>query len=232
MKRIIRSPAVQSAIGSTAAWYLRLVWYSSRRVIEPANLYESAQWPVVVAMWHGQHFLTPFIKRKGDQYRTKVLISRHSDGELNARAAENLGIGTIRGSGSHGNDIHRKGGATAFPKMIEALAEGYNVALTADVPKVSRVVGLGIVKLAQHSGRPIRAFAIASSNRKVLNNWDRTAVNLPFGRIALVVSDPIIVPRDADDATLQAKRREVERELNRITARAYEIVDRTGSTPP
>ena len=33
--------------------------------------------------------------------------------------------------------------------MLSALAEGYNVALTADVPKVARVAGLGIIKLAQ-----------------------------------------------------------------------------------
>jgi lysophospholipid acyltransferase (LPLAT)-like uncharacterized protein len=232
MKRIFTSPAFQSAVGTLAAWYLRLAWYSSRRTIEPADVYETVQFPVIIAMWHGQHFLAPFIKRKGEQYRAKVLISRHRDGELNARAAEKLGIGTIRGSGTHSADFHRKGGAAAFPKMVDALAEGYSVALTADVPKISRVSGLGVVKLAQHSGRPIYVAAIASSRRIELKNWDRTAINLPFGRIAVVAGNPISVPRDADREKLEAIRQDVERELNRVTARAYAIVDGTGDAPP
>ena len=229
LKRILASPAFLSAAGSVAAGYLRLVWYSSRRTLEPSDFYETFETPAIVAMWHGQHFLTPFIKRAEPKYRAKVIISRHRDGELNARAAEKLGIGTIRGSGSHTGEFHRKGGAAAFGLMVDALAEGYNMALTADVPKVSRVAGMGVVKLAQYSGRPIYPMAIASSNRIDLKNWDRTAINLPFGRIAFVAGDPIYVARDADDATLQATRLKVEQELNRVTARAYAIVDRSGA---
>ncbi len=229
LKRIVASPVFLSAAGSVAAWYLRLVWHSSRRTIEPATIYDTVQVPAIIAMWHGQHFLSPFIKKAEARLRAKVLISRHRDGELNARAAEKLGIGTIRGSGSHTGEFHRKGGAAAFGLMVDALAEGYNMALTADVPKVSRVAGMGVVKLAQYSGRPIYPMAIASSNRIDLKNWDRTAINLPFGRIAFVAGDPIYVARDADDATLQATRLKVEQELNRVTARAYAIVDRSGA---
>ena len=232
LKQIVASPAFLSAAGSVAASYLRLVWYSSSRTIEPATIYDTVQVPAIIAMWHGQHFMAPFIKKAGAKFRAKVLISRHRDGELNARADEKLGIGTIRGSGAHNGEFHRKGGAAAFTTMLDALAESYNVALTADVPKVSRVAGMGIVKLAQHSGRPIYPIAMASSRRIDLKNWDRTSINLPFGRIAMVASDPIFVARDADDATLEAKRREVEDTLNRVTARAYAIVDRTGSSTP
>ena len=120
-------------------------------------------------------------------------------------AAERLGVGTIRGSGAHGGELHRKGGVSAFREMLGALEEGYNVALTADVPKVARVAGLGIVKLAQHSGRPIYPVAIATSRRMELNNWDRTAINLPFGRGAGVAGEPIACRADADDAALEAR---------------------------
>ena len=47
--------------------------------------------------------------------------------------------------------------------MVRALEDGYNVALTADVPKRSRVAGLGIIMLARESGRPIMPFAMATS---------------------------------------------------------------------
>jgi hypothetical protein len=159
------------------------------------------------------------------------LISRHRDGEINARAAEKLGIGTIRGSGAHNSEFNRKGGATAFTEMLEALKDGYTVALTADVPKVARVAGLGIVKLAQRSGRPIYAGGMATQHYIQLNSWDRAAINLPFGRAALVASQPILVAPDADAAALEAARLEVETALNAVTARAYEIVDGEGRPP-
>ena len=232
LKRLKHSSAFQEAVGATAAWYLRFVWRTNRVTLEPVDIYDQVQIPAIIAMWHGQHFMAPFIKRPERGHRAKVLISRHRDGEINARAAERLGIGTIRGSGAHNREFHRKGGAAAFTEMLESLNEGYNVALTADVPKVARVAGLGVVKLAQHSGRPIYPVAIASSRRVELDNWDRSAFNLPFGRLALVAGGPISVPRDADEAALEASRLEVERELNRVTARAYEIVDRGGSAPP
>jgi len=224
-RRIVASSPFQATVGALGASYLRLVWNTSRVTIDPSTIYETVRFPAIIAMWHGQHFLMPFLKRDHDSHRAKVLISRHRDGEINARAAERLGIGTIRGSGAHSGEFHRKGGAAAFTEMLQALDEGYNVALTADVPKVARVAGLGVVKLAQHSSRPIYAVAIASQRRIELDNWDRSAINLPFGRVALVASDPIYVPADADDAALETARRKVEDELNRMTARAYDIAD-------
>jgi len=224
-RRIARSPALQKIIGAVAAEYLRLVWRTSRLTIEPADLYEKVepQQPVIIAMWHGQHFMAPFLSRG---HRVKVLISRHRDGEINAFAAERLGIGTVRGSGDHGRRFDLKGGVGAFKSMLAALADGYNMALTADVPKVARVAGLGIVKLARFSRRPIYPVAVATSRRIELDNWDRSAVNLPFSRVAIVSGDPVLVPADADDALMDQCRALVERRLGDVTDRAYEIVDR------
>jgi len=230
-KRVAASPAFQGAVATAGAWYLRLAWYASRRIFDPANIYDTLQTPAIIAMWHGQHFLMPFVKRNDLGHRVKALISRHRDGEINARAAKQLGIETIRGSGAHNGDFYRKGGTTAFNEMLAALSKGYYVALTADVPKVARVAGLGVIKLAQHSGRPIYAVAVASSRRIEFDNWDRSIVNLPFSRIAVVASEPFYVARDADAAALDAARQHVENELNRVTARAYEIVDGKRSAP-
>jgi lysophospholipid acyltransferase (LPLAT)-like uncharacterized protein len=230
-REITSAPAVQRAVGTLGAWYLRLVWNTSTTVLEPADIYERVETPAIIAMWHGQHFLMPFIKKADATHRAKVLISRHRDGEVNAIAAQKLGIGTIRGSGAHNGEFHRKGGAVAFTEMLDALKDGYNVAMTADVPKISRIAGMGVIKLAQHSQRPIYAVAIASSRRKELKNWDRTAINLPFSRIAVVASEAIRVGADADAATLDVKRLELQNELNRLTKRAYEIADQGSAAP-
>jgi lysophospholipid acyltransferase (LPLAT)-like uncharacterized protein len=226
-RRLARAPWVQKTVGVLAAEYLRFVHLTSSLKTEPADIYERAgpDLPIILAMWHGQHFMAPFIRKEG--YRAKTLISRHRDGEMNAVAAEWLGVETIRGSGDHGREFHRKGGVGAYRQMLQALNEGYNVALTADVPKISRVAGPGIVRLARDSGRPIYPVAIASSRRIELNNWDRSAINLPFSRIAGVVGNPVRVAADATDDVLEAARKAVESELNAATARAYALVDRT-----
>jgi lysophospholipid acyltransferase (LPLAT)-like uncharacterized protein len=226
VRRLLKEKAwARKAVGVVAAEYLRLVWKTSRFVMEPAEpyrMYESDQ-PVIIGMWHGQHFLLPFLRR---HYRFKVLISRHVDGEINAIAAERLGIGTVRGSGDHGRRFQVKGGVAGFKGMLDSLAEGWNMALTADVPKVSRVAGLGIIKLAQVSGRPIFPVSLATNHRMVLDNWDRSEINLPFSRGAIVVGDPIRVSSDADTQMLEHKRGELERALNAASERAHAVADR------
>jgi lysophospholipid acyltransferase (LPLAT)-like uncharacterized protein len=224
-RRLARTRWVQKAVGMAAAEYLRFVYLTSRTVTEPSDIYDriGPDLPIILTMWHGQHFMAPFIKRAG--HKGKTLISRHRDGEMNAVAAEWLGVETIRGSGDHGTEFHRKGGVSAYRQMLDALAEGYNVALTADVPKVSRIAGPGIIRLARDSGRPIYPLALASSRRKILDNWDRSAVNLPFSLIAGVVGEPVRVGPDAGRDELETARLTLEAALNAVTERAYAIVD-------
>jgi lysophospholipid acyltransferase (LPLAT)-like uncharacterized protein len=225
VRNVLRSSWVQRAVGFLTAEYLRLVWLTNRFSFDPANIYDRVepQMPAIFAFWHGQHFLTPFIKTK-ESHLAKVLISLHRDGEFNAIAAERLGIGTIRGSGDHGSAFHRKGGVGAFKEMVRALADGYNVALTADVPKRSRVAGLGVIMLARESGRPIMPFAMATSRFIRLNNWDRTTINLPFGRGVLVGIEEVFVPPDADAEAMEKLRLRLEHILNDATRRAYALV--------
>jgi lysophospholipid acyltransferase (LPLAT)-like uncharacterized protein len=232
LRNLLRSSWVQRAVGFLAAEFLRLVWLTNRFSFDPVDVYDivEPQQPAIFAFWHGQHFMTPFIKTK-ETHRGKVLISRHRDGEFNAIAAERLGIGTIRGSGDHGSAFHRKGGVGAFKEMVRALADNYNVALTADVPKRSRVAGLGIIMLARESGRPIMPFAMATSRFIRLKNWDRTTINLPFGRGALVGGDIMMVPPDADGETMERLRVQLEATLNDATRRAYVQVGRPEQAP-
>jgi lysophospholipid acyltransferase (LPLAT)-like uncharacterized protein len=99
--------------------------------------------------------------------------------------------------------------------------------MIADIPHgTPREAGLGIVTLAKISGRPIVPIAVATSRRKVLEStWDKTTVNLPFGRCALIIGDPIAVPADADGEALEQFRTLVTDKLNEATDTAYRLVD-------
>ncbi len=183
--------------------------------------------PAIVALWHGQHIMIPVLNPH--THRVVGMFSRSSDAELNARVAEELGLETVRGSGGRdGANPRSKGGARALLALRNALSAGKSVAMIADISKATvRQAGLGIVTLARISGRPVVPVAYASSRRHVLEkSWDKTTINLPFGRGALVLGDPIHVPHDADDAMLEQKRVEITDRLNEATDRAYELVDR------
>ncbi|HEY6254958.1 MAG TPA: lysophospholipid acyltransferase family protein [Xanthobacteraceae bacterium] len=222
VKRLVGSRPFQRAIGVMAAEYLRLVWTTTSFTEEPEGSVNRAKsdFPIIVGMWHGQHFLFPFLR---GELPVKVLISRHRDGEINAIAAERLGVGTIRGSGSHGGGSAHKDGVGAFYGMAGALTQGCSVALTADVPKVARRAGPGIVRLAAVSGRPIYVAAIATRNHIMLDNWDHTEINLPFGRGGITARGPMRVAANADEHALEAARQAVEAELNLANARAREL---------
>lgn len=228
-KTIFRSRPVQETLGFIVARYLGLVRRTNSFVMEPPNAYDSIgpMMPVIAAMWHGQHFMIHFAKRPQD--KAASLISRSRDGELNAIALRHLGIRGIRGSGARGRDIRAKGGISAMRKMLRALKRGEMVVMTADIPKKSRICGLGIITLAQMSGRPIVPVAVVTSRRIDFNSWDHASIGLPFGKGAIVLGDPVFVPEDADAAAMEALRQEVETSLDTIHARAYELV---GSRDP
>jgi lysophospholipid acyltransferase (LPLAT)-like uncharacterized protein len=229
VKRLTGSRAAREAFGFLVARYLGFVRRTNRFVREPADPYHriGPMMPVIAAMWHGQHFMVHFAKRRED--RAASLVSRSGDGELNAVALRHLGIRAIRGSGARGRDVRAKGGVSATRAMLRALEAGEMVVMTADVPKSSRVCGRGIVALAKLSGRPIVPVAVVTSRRIDFKSWDRASLGLPLGRGAIVLGDPVFVARDADAAALETARQAVECGLDAVHERAYGLV---GSKDP
>jgi lysophospholipid acyltransferase (LPLAT)-like uncharacterized protein len=208
--------------------YWLVGWTNRLRRIPDGSFFEPFEkQPVIIALWHGEHFLMPFFGWRKD--KLNILVTTHRDGEILVRAGERFGLKFIRGSGDHGPEFIRKKALRAFITMIRLLKQGESVVMTADVPKVARVAGLGIVTLAKHSGCPIVPLAMATSRRRRLSNWDRTPISLPFGRMVLARGEPIHVPRDADDAALEALRRTVEEHLNAVTTQAYSAADGVGA---
>ena len=222
LKRLGKTRLAQEALGFLLATYIRFVRQTNRFVFEPADIdaYIAGQTPLIVAMWHGQHFMISYAWPKSIA-RMAALISRHGDGGANAAALRRLGVAPIRGSGGQGDRTRRKGGAPALREMLQALAQGASVAMTADVPKRARIAGLGVVTLARLSGRPIAPVAVVTSRRFDFKSWDRASLGKPFGRGAIVVGDLIHVAADADDEALEEARKAVEAGLDAVHARAY-----------
>ena len=221
LKAITSSPAALEVAGFLLAAYFRVVGWTNRVVREPEQAFYApfdSNKAVIVALWHGEHFLFQFFGRK-----LVGLATTHRDGEILVRAGKYFGVRFLRGSGDHGREFMRKKALQAFTGIMRELAAGNSVGLTADVPKVTRVAGLGIVTLAKYSQCPIVPVAIATSRVHRLSNWDRTCINLPFGRMSMVRGEEIRVPRDADPAALEAARANLQAALEAVTERAYAL---------
>lgn len=232
-KRIVQSEAFKTAIGFIVAMLLKFVRYTSRfevRRLDIAQRFWTSDEPFIGATWHGQNLILPTFWHNWREMR--ILVSRHGDGEIVSKIMYFLGVGTIRGSGVPKGEERRykykgKGGAGALRAMVRALGENISVGMTADLPPgPARRAGDGIVMLARLSGCPIIPVAATTRARIQLNNWDKFTINLPFSKGALVLGEPIYVPRDADSETLEAARLSVENGLNAVAEEADRIVGR------
>lgn len=222
-RKLQRSEVFLNAAGSLAARYIRFVYATSQVVREPLDTDAGMlkYHPSVVAMWHGQFLLLPLIKP--ETMPISDMVAKHSDGEMIARILLRFNMGLIRGAGA-GEKGKDRGGAGALRAAIKALRQNITVGMTTDIPPgPARVAGMGIVTLARMSGRPILPAAVATKHFFTLPTWSRLTINLPFTKLALVLGDPIYVPRDADEAAMEAIRQRVEAGMNETTARAYKL---------
>jgi lysophospholipid acyltransferase (LPLAT)-like uncharacterized protein len=152
--------------------------------------------PVVYAFWHQRQIFFTWTHRGA---HLKVLVSRSADGEIIAQAMRLSRIDACRGSSS-------RGAATAARELLEALTEGFDVAVTCDGPKgPAREVKAGILYLAQKTGLPIIPIASATSRRlELARAWDRFHIPLPFSR-AVVVHGAAVFVGPQDDLASKAK---------------------------
>jgi 3-deoxy-D-manno-octulosonic-acid transferase len=211
-------------LGALAGRYMGLVERTS--ALDPGSddgaAILAAHHPAIIAMWHGQFMLVAPLAPKGFEFAN--MVARHGDAELIGCALETFDMGLVRGGGAAGRRKNR-GGTRAFLEALSLLEQGTSITMTADVPPgPARRAGLGIIKLAQKSGRSIIPVAVASSRFLTVDTWSRMTINLPGSRLALLTGEPIHVTADADPATLEAARHHLETVLEDTTRRAYRLV--------
>jgi len=161
----------------------------------------------IFCFWHRCTLPAGWYFRK---FRCSILISQSFDGELIARTLGLLGYGSVRGSSS-------RGGAAGLMALRDVLAQGDPVVFTADGPRGPIYeTKIGPVKLAEMTGETIGSFYLLPQRAWTIRSWDRFLIPRPFSRVVVSWSRPVAPPLpDADPATLEAKRRELNAALER-----------------
>ena len=176
------------------------------------NFEEAARGPAppVYTTWHDRVFLATYFWR---ERRIVVMTSRSFDGEYIARFIQRLGYGAVRGSST-------RGGVGALVELARLVRSGCPAGFSIDGPRGPRHVAKpGAVLLAKKTGQPVLPFVVTPARCWRARSWDRTQIPKPFTRALVEIAPPIYVPADADDATLAAKRDELQRALDALAER-------------
>lgn len=214
--------------------YLVFVFHTSRwqikgyeRVTENA----AANKPQIFVFWHGRSTMMPAFRAKTQD--TYVIASRHRDGQLVTHIMRAFGLKIIRGSSRKPGSTKNRGGREALLEAIEKLREGNAVALTPDGPRGPRMrVNGHVVSIARMSGAEIIPMCFSSTHGRLLNNWDRYFIPLPFGRAYYFAGKPITVPRKADAETVEKIRKTLEDSMIELVKTADQAAHRNVSPEP
>ena len=210
------SPVTRRAVVQLLSWLLRGLFVTLRPEYvqrQGEQRVQGARTPILLAFWHGR--MLYFLKLY--EYlgaRVTILVSHSRDGELVTQLLSRFGLSTTRGSTT-------RGGARGLLAVVNKVRSGNHAGFTPDGPRGPRYqVQPGLVLVAKRTGAPILPMTFGAQWKRVLASWDAFLLPLPFSRIVVVYGEPIYVPADASAVDLEAKRREVETSLQRITETA------------
>ena len=216
--------SLKTKLGELLARYVRFTFRTGKVFREPDDFdaVMARHHPFILAMWHGQFMMIPMTVDT-DKLNCRAMVAQHGDTDVLCGTLRALGVDLVRGAGA-GRRQRDRGGAKALREAVRSLETGYTFGMIAEIPPgPPRKAAPGIVTLARLSGRPILPVAIATKRYLAFDTWSRFTFNLPFSRIGMVVGGPIHVEKKANAERMEACRQAVEDELNRVTARAYEL---------
>lgn len=147
-----------------------------------------------------------------------TLTSYSYDGELAARVSGHFGIPALRGSSS-------RGGLKALRAMERALNIVPGVIITLDGPRgPRRVAHPGAAILAVRTGTPVITLAVAAQRAWRLGSWDRSWVPMPFSKILVTHSPPLLPPEKRAAGAIESFRQQIETTLNTLQRETEESV--------
>ncbi len=206
-----------AAIAAVGYQLINLLGHTLRWRVEGFQHFEAiyaAGHQPVMAFWHGRILsATYYFRRRG----IVVITSENFDGEWIARIIERFGYGTARGSTS-------RGARKAMLQLVRDMDAGKAAGFTLDGPRgPAKVAQPGAIWLSRTTGHPVMPFHLEASSCWSMGSWDRTQIPKPFSTVALVIGEPMHVPREAADDELERARVELEARLRTLEQRALEL---------
>ena len=202
--------AVIYVVARALSMTLRYRWERDPALILPEGR------PYVFCVWHNRLPLSlilyeQYVKRIGQPARLSAIVSASRDGALMSEVLRRFKVLPARGSSS-------RRGAQVLMELAQAAQSGYDVAFASDGPR-GPVYGMkvGVVVLAQMTGRALVPVSYHVSSKITLKSWDRFQIPLPFAKVTINFADPVPVPRRGGDELREEIRAQVEAKLRELT---------------
>jgi len=216
------SAAIQTLAPNVGYAYIRLLKATMRLEYRNQEILQRAReqdGQYILTFWHSRFVLMPYCY---PDRKLVVLHSQHRDAQLLVSIMKRFGLAQAWGSTT-------RGGAGGVRSILRKVREGYDVGMTPDGPRgPRRRIQPGVIAIARFTGKPIIPVAFSARPMRRLGSWDRTLLPYPFGAGLFVYGEPLRVPRDADDATQERLRLELESRLDEMT----DAADREFGIPP
>ena len=134
----------------------------------------------IFLFWHNRLSMVSEIRRRLlPKEKVVGLVSTSRDGAWLTAFFETLGIQVVRGSSS-------RRGVAGMLGLRQALASGYDVAVTPDGPRgPSEHVKPGALWLAERTDAPLLLISCRFTKAWRLKNWDRLYIPKPFSKLVI-----------------------------------------------
>lgn len=190
--------------------FLTIILFHIVRVFYRCKCINYPKEKCIFALWHA-HQCGVFSCNQNR--KTCIMVSNSRDGEIISRAANAMGVATVRGSKT-------RGGTKASLELVKKIQnEDVNGALTIDGPKgPNRIVKKGIIELAKLANVPIVPAVWWSPDKTFLKfkSWDEFRFPLIGTKLVMLFGNPIQVPKELDDKTTESIRKQIEDDLNKL----------------
>lgn len=170
--------------------------------------------PLLYAIFHEQQLQA--ITTNDDRPGVSI-ASKSKDGDIIAAGLKIFAMEAARGSSS-------KGGREALAVVRDWVERGRSCGITVDGPRgPRRVAKVGIVRLAQLTGRPlIPAAYVPAASVRFLRAWDHFEIATPFARVVRSFQPPMYIG-PADD--LEARTQELTLAIAEADRAARRLLD-------
>lgn len=162
--------------------------------------------PKVIAFWHGVMLPVWYYHRKLS--RKVAVVSKSKDGQVLSSILRKLNYKLIRGSSS-------KGGKEVLERATN-LAGTHRVLITPDGPRgPHQKMKVGAILIASRANVPFQYCKVKIQFGIYLNSWDKFSIPLPFSRVDLYFSEPIMIENTDDREKTNELMKEIETEMNK-----------------
>lgn len=234
IRKITYSYLVQGAICFLVLFYIRLVYFSSKKIfINHEKLSEAAKikTPLIIVFWHNRLMMIPFVTKKPKKlhptYNFMTLASKHGDGQFVGKVMEKFGLISIYGSSKEGRKSSRGIDFGNMKKILDGLKKGLSLGITPDGPRgPNQKINGEVINIARISGAKILPMSYSCSRFKKLKTWDRFIIPLPFSRICFYFDEnEIVVPKSSSMQEMKKIKTLVEGRMNLVQKKSQEAVN-------